>query len=87
MKTYIKEFLTTFSGFHQMVFSFLTAYSLHQLFPQLTAHNNFFSQPQPNQTDHKAPNFNIRREHISYAHNICMNTLNLVLRKQSDGDQ
>jgi hypothetical protein len=28
MKTYIEEFLTTFSGFHQTVFSFLTAYSL-----------------------------------------------------------
>jgi hypothetical protein len=42
MKTYIEEFLTTFSGIHQTVFSFLTAYSLQQLFPQLTAHNNFF---------------------------------------------
>jgi hypothetical protein len=51
MKTYIEEFLMTFSGFHQTVFSFLTAYSLQQLFPQLTVHNNFFSQPQPNQTD------------------------------------
>jgi hypothetical protein len=37
VKTYIEEFLTTFSGFHQTVFSFLTAYSLQQLFPQLTA--------------------------------------------------
>jgi hypothetical protein len=51
VKTYIEEFLTTFSGFHQTIFSFLTAYSLQQLFPQLTAHSNFFSQPQPNQTD------------------------------------
>jgi hypothetical protein len=51
MKTYIEEFLTTFSGFHQTIFSFLTVYSLQQLFPQLTAHSNFFSQPQPNQTD------------------------------------
>jgi hypothetical protein len=42
MKTYIEEFLMTFSGFHQTVFSFLTAYSLQQLFPQLTAHSNFF---------------------------------------------
>jgi hypothetical protein len=32
MKTYIEEFLTTFSGFHQTVFSFLTAHSLQQLF-------------------------------------------------------
>ena len=39
---YIEKILTTFSGFHQTVFSFLTAYSLHQLFPQFTAHNNFF---------------------------------------------
>jgi hypothetical protein len=47
MKTYIEEFLTTFSGFHQTVFSFLTAYSLQQLFPQLTAHNNFFHSHSP----------------------------------------
>jgi hypothetical protein len=33
VKTYIEEFLTTFSGFYQMVFSFLTAYRLQQLFP------------------------------------------------------
>jgi hypothetical protein len=32
-----------------MVFSFLTAYSLQQLFPQLTVHNNFFTATaQPN---------------------------------------
>jgi hypothetical protein len=42
VKTYIEEFLTTFSGFHQTVFSFLTGYSLQQLFSQLTAHSNFF---------------------------------------------
>jgi hypothetical protein len=47
MKTYIEEFLTIFSGFHQTVFSFLTAYSLQQLFPQLTAHNNFFHSHSP----------------------------------------
>jgi hypothetical protein len=47
MKTYIEEFLTTFSGFHQTVFSFLTAYSLQQLFPQLTAHSNFFHSHSP----------------------------------------
>jgi hypothetical protein len=33
VKTYIEEFLTTFSGFHQTIFSFLTADSLQQLFP------------------------------------------------------
>jgi hypothetical protein len=43
--TYIEEFLTTFSGFHQTVFSFLTAYiSFFHSSQQL------FSQPQPNQT-------------------------------------
>jgi hypothetical protein len=47
MKTYIEEFLMTFSGFHQTVFSFLTAYSLQQLFPQLTAHSNFFHSHSP----------------------------------------
>jgi hypothetical protein len=41
VKTYIEELLMTFSGFHQTVFSFLTAHSLQQLFLQLTAHNNF----------------------------------------------
>jgi hypothetical protein len=47
MKTYIEEFLMTFSGFHQTVFSFLTDYSLQQLFPQLTAHSNFFHSHSP----------------------------------------
>jgi hypothetical protein len=47
VKTYIEDFLTTFSGFHQTVFSFLTAYSLQQLFPQLTAHSNFFHSHSP----------------------------------------
>jgi hypothetical protein len=47
VKTYIEEFLTTFSGFHQTVFSFLTACSLQQLFPQLTAHSNFFHSHSP----------------------------------------
>jgi hypothetical protein len=47
VKTYIKEFLTTFSGFHQTIFSFLTDYSLQQLFPQLTAHSNFFHGHSP----------------------------------------
>jgi hypothetical protein len=45
VKTYIKELLTTFSGFHQTIFSFLTAHNLQQLFPQLTAHSNFFHSP------------------------------------------
>ena len=47
MKTYIEEFLTTFSCFHQMVFSFLSAYSLQQFFPQLTANSNFFHSHSP----------------------------------------
>jgi hypothetical protein len=47
LKTYIENFLTTFSRFHQTVFSFLTAYSLQQLFPQLTAHINFFHSHNP----------------------------------------
>jgi hypothetical protein len=47
VKTYIEEFLTTFSCFHQMVFSFLSAYSLQQFFPQLTAHSNFFYSHSP----------------------------------------
>jgi hypothetical protein len=47
MKTYIKEFLTTFSGLHQTIFSFLIAYSLQQLFPQLTVHSNFFHSHSP----------------------------------------
>jgi hypothetical protein len=34
--------LTTFSGFHQTFFNFLTAYTLHQLFPLLTVSHNFF---------------------------------------------
>jgi hypothetical protein len=47
MKTYIEELLMIFSGFHQTVFSFLTAHSLQQFFPQLTAHNNFFHSHSP----------------------------------------
>jgi hypothetical protein len=47
VKTYIEEFLTTFSGFHQTFFSFLTAYSLQQLFLQLLAHSNFFHSHSP----------------------------------------
>jgi hypothetical protein len=47
MKTYIEELLTNFSGFHQTIFSFLTAHSLQQLFPQLTAHSNFFHSHNP----------------------------------------
>jgi hypothetical protein len=30
-----------------MVFNFLTAYRLQQLFPQLTAHSNFFHSHSP----------------------------------------
>jgi hypothetical protein len=47
VKTYIEELLTTFSDFHQTVFSFLTAHSLQQLFPQLTPHSNFFHSHSP----------------------------------------
>jgi hypothetical protein len=47
VKTYIEELLTNFSGFHQTIFSFLTAHSLQQLFPQLTAHSNFFHSHSP----------------------------------------
>jgi hypothetical protein len=47
VKTYIEELLTTFSGFHQTIFSFLTAHSLQQLFSQLTAHSNFFHSHSP----------------------------------------
>jgi hypothetical protein len=43
----LKELLTTFSGFHQTIFSFLTVHSLQQLFPQLTAHSNFFHSHSP----------------------------------------
>jgi hypothetical protein len=58
VKTYIEEFLTTFSGFHQMVFSFLIAYRLQQLFPQLTAHSNFFHSHSPTkQTLNSIPTF------------------------------
>jgi hypothetical protein len=47
VKTNIEELLMTFSGFHQTVFSFLTAHSLQQLFLQLTAHSNFFHSHSP----------------------------------------
>jgi hypothetical protein len=56
MKTYIEGFLTTFSGFYQTVFSFLTAYSLQQLFPQLTAHSNFFHSHSPTKQTHNLKN-------------------------------
>jgi hypothetical protein len=57
MKTYIEEFLTTFSGFHQMIFRFLTAYNLQQLFPQLTAHSNFFHSHSPTKQTLSKPSF------------------------------
>jgi hypothetical protein len=47
VKTYIEELLTIFNGFHQTIFSFLTAYSLQQLFSQLKAHYNFFHSHNP----------------------------------------
>jgi hypothetical protein len=47
----MEELLAIFSGFHQTIFSFLTAHSPQQFF--FTAHSpqQLFSQPQPNQTD------------------------------------
>jgi hypothetical protein len=48
VKTYIEELLTIFSGFHQIIFSFLKAHSPQQLFSQ---QQQLFSQPQLNQTD------------------------------------
>jgi hypothetical protein len=47
VKTYIEELLMAFSGFHQTVFSFLTAHSPQQLFPQLKAHSSFFHSHSP----------------------------------------
>jgi hypothetical protein len=47
MKIYIEELLTIFSGFYQTIFSFLMAHRLQQLFPQLTAHSNFFHSHSP----------------------------------------
>jgi hypothetical protein len=47
VKTNIEELLMTISGFHQTIFSFLTAHSLQQLFVQLTAHINFFHSHSP----------------------------------------
>jgi hypothetical protein len=47
VKIYIEELLTIFSGFHQTIFSFLTAHNLQQIFPQLTANNNFFDSHSP----------------------------------------
>jgi hypothetical protein len=43
------EFLATFNGFHQTIFSFLAVHSPQQLFSQLTAHSSFFTTiAQPN---------------------------------------
>jgi hypothetical protein len=47
VKIYMEEFLATFSGFHQTVFSFLAVHSPQQLFSQLTAHNSFFHSHSP----------------------------------------
>jgi hypothetical protein len=47
MKTHIEELLTVFSGFHQTVFSFLTAHNSQQLFAQLTAHSSFSHSHSP----------------------------------------
>jgi hypothetical protein len=47
VKIYIEEFLATFGGFHQTIFSILAVHSLQQLFSQLTAHSNFFHSHSP----------------------------------------
>jgi hypothetical protein len=44
---YMEKLLATFSGFHQTLFSFLTAHSPQQLFSQLTAHSSFFHNHSP----------------------------------------
>jgi hypothetical protein len=46
-KIYMEELLEVFSGFHQMIFSFLTAHRPQQLFSQLTAHSSFFHSHNP----------------------------------------
>jgi hypothetical protein len=47
-----------FSGFHQTIFSFLTAHSPQQLFPQLTAHSSFFTATaQPNRPLLRRPRY------------------------------
>jgi hypothetical protein len=51
----MKEFLATFSGFHQTVFSFLAVYSSQQLFSQLTAHNSFFHNQSPTKQTRCSP--------------------------------
>jgi hypothetical protein len=43
----MEEFLATFSGFHQTIFSFLAVHSPQQLFSQFTAHNRFFHSHSP----------------------------------------
>jgi hypothetical protein len=47
VKIYMEKLLATFSGFHQTLFSFLTAHSPQQLFSQLTAHSSFFHSHSP----------------------------------------
>jgi hypothetical protein len=47
VKIYMEKLLATFSGFHQTLFSFLTAHSPQQLFSQLTAHISFFHSHSP----------------------------------------
>jgi hypothetical protein len=53
VKTYIKEILTAFSGFHQTFWLFNTSQPT-TAFPTAHSQQQLFSQPQPNQTD---PNF------------------------------
>jgi hypothetical protein len=51
MKTYVEKLLTAFSGFHQTIFSFLTAHSHNSFFH---SSQQLFLPPQPNQTDLRA---------------------------------
>jgi hypothetical protein len=51
VKTYIEEFLTTFSGFHQTVFYLFNSLQPTTAFSTAHSPQQLFSQPQPNQTD------------------------------------
>jgi hypothetical protein len=50
-KNFANMYGRTFSGFHQMAFSFFTAHRPQQLFFHSSEPTTVFSQPQPNQTD------------------------------------
>jgi hypothetical protein len=80
VKTYIEEFLATFSGFHQTVFSFLTAYSLQQLFPQLSAHSNFFHSHSPTKQTLRRPQFPLAVGIIKPSVKIIFRNVKLILK-------